>query len=201
MTRLISIAVALTLALPLAAHANDNAKSKTKSAAAITENMPVDVSVTEIKTEAKIVELDKQNRTAVLRTPMGKLIMVQVPDKVQNFNKVQVGDDLVIRYQVAVAMEIEPTSKSDIRERIESSNTQTAKPGSLPGVETAKKVEIIANITAINRKAKTMTLRGATRTVTVAIPENINVAKLKVGDEVHAVIVDAIMIDVESKPA
>jgi hypothetical protein len=200
MTRLITIAVALAFALPLVANANDTSKGISKSAAA-TRDMPIDVSVTEIKTEAKIVELDKHNRTAVLRTPMGKLITIQVPDKVQNFDKVQVGDDLVIRYQVAVAMEVEPTSKSDIRERIESSNTQTAKPGSLPGIEKSRKVEIIANVTAINRKAKTMTLRGATRTVTVAIPDNINVAKLKVGDEVYAVIVDAVMIDVENKPA
>lgn len=199
MTRLIPIAVALALSLPLAVHANDNAKHHAKPAA--TDNMPVDVSIAELKTEAKIVELDKQNRTAVLRTPTGKLITLQAPEKVQNFNKVQVGDDLVIRYQTAIAMEIEPTSKSDIRERIESSETETAKPGSLPGVEHGRKVEIIANITAINRKAKTMTLRGATRTVTVAVPGNINVAKLKVGDQVHAVIVEAVMIDVENKPA
>lgn len=197
MTRLISLAVALTLALPLAAHAND-----AKPVAAVgSQNSPVDFAVEEIKTEAKIVELDRQNRIAVLRTPAGKLLTVRVPEKVHNFEKVQVGDELVMRYAVATAMEIEPASKSGIRERIDSSNTQVNKPGNLPGVETGRRVEILANITAIDRKAKTMTLRGATRTVTIAIPGNINIAKLKIGDEVHAVITDAIMIDVENKPA
>lgn len=202
MTRLITIAVALAFALPVTANANDAAKNTSKSAAAAaTQNLPADFSVTEIKTEAKIVELDRQNRIAVLRTPTGKLITVHVPEKVRNFDQVQVGDELVTRYAVATAMEIEPASKSGIRERIDSSSTQVNKPGNLPGVETGRQVEILANITAIDRKARTMTLRGATRTVTIAIPANINVAKLKVGDEVHAIITDAIMIDVENKPA
>jgi len=198
MTRLINIAVALTFALPLAANANDAAKS---AAAVASQNSPVDFAVEEIKTEAKIVELDRLNRIAVLRTPTGKLVTVRVPEKVRSFDKVQVGDELVMRYAVATAMEIEPASKSGIRERIDSSNSQVNKPGNLPGVETGRRVEILANITAIDRKAKTMTLRGATRTVTIAIPGNINIAKLKIGDEVHAVITDAIMIDVETKPA
>jgi len=201
MTRLIHIAAALSFALPLAVSANDHNKSMPKPAAASSQVSPVDVSVTEIKTEAKIVELDKQNRIVVFRTPMGKLIATHVPSTVRNFDQMKAGDELVVRYEIATALQIEPASKYGIRERIESSKTETAKPGSLPGVEAAKTVEIIANITAIDRKAKTMTLRGATRTVTVAIPANINVAKLKVGDEVHALIASAILIDVENKPA
>lgn len=189
MSRLIHIAVALTFALPLAANANDTTNKTSKSAA---HNLPADVSVAEIRTEAKIVELDKQNRIAVLRAPTGKLITVHVPEKVRNFDQVEVGDELVTRYAVATAMEIEPASKSGIRERIESSNAQVSKPGSLPGVEAGRRVEILANITAIDRKAKTMTLRGAIRTVTIAIPGNINIAKLKIGDEVHAVISELI---------
>lgn len=199
MTRLINVAVALAFALPLAASANDVTKNMSKPAAA--QNSPVDFSVTEIKTEAKIVELDMHNRTAVLRTPMGKLITVSVPNRVRNFDQVKVGDELVLRYEVATAIQVEPASKDGIRERVESSNVRTAPQGSLPGVEAGRRVEILANITAIDRKAKNMTLRGATRTVTIAIPENMNVAKLKVGDEVHAVITDAVMIDVENKPA
>lgn len=200
MTRLIRIVAALSFSLPVAVSANDHTKSMPKPAAASSQVSPVDVSVTEIKTEAKIVELDKQNRIVVFRTPMGKLIATHVPSTVRNFDQMKAGDELVVRYEIATALQVEPASKYGIRERIESSKTETAKPGSLPGVEASKTVEIIANITAIDRKAKTMTLRGATRTVTVAVPANINVAKLKVGDEVHALIARAVLIDVENKP-
>lgn len=200
MTRLIRIVAALSFSLPVAVSANDHTKSMPKPAAASSQVSPVDVSVTEIKTEAKIVELDKQNRIVVFRTPMGKLIATHVPPTVRNFDQMKAGDELVVRYEIATALQVEPASKYGIRERIESSKTETAKPGSLPGVEASKTVEIIANITAIDRKAKTMTLRGATRTVTVAVPANINVAKLKVGDEVHALIARAVLIDVENKP-
>jgi hypothetical protein len=203
MKQLINIAVALTFALPLATQAaarinNDAVKNTTQPAAAsATQDMPVDVSVQEIRTEAKIVELEKQSRTAVLRTPEGNLVKVHVSPEVRNFDQVKVGDEVVMRYQVATAIEIQSASKNAIRERIESSNTQTNKASSLPGVEVGKRVEILANIQSINRKARTMTLRGATRTVTIVVPANIDVAKLKVGQEVHAVITDAVMIEVE----
>lgn len=199
MTRLINITAALALALPLAVHANNAEKNVTHSTVA--HEMPVDVSVRELKTEAKIVELDKQSRIAVLRTPSGNLMKVHVSPNVHNFDKVRVGDDLVIRYQVATAIEIEPASKNAIRERVESSKLATAKPGSLPAVEAGKRVEILAIIEKINHKNRTMTLRGATRTVTIDVPANIDVKQLKVGQEVHAVITDAVMIDVENKPA
>jgi hypothetical protein len=200
MTRLISLAVAVSLALPLAAIAEDAVKNMTKSAAAA-QTMPTDVVVTEIRTQAKIVELNQKNRTVVLRTEGGKLINANVSDQVRNFDKVKVGDELVVRYQIATAIQIEPASKNAIRERVESTNVQTAQPNSLPGAEMGRRVEILANIQAINRKAKTMTLRGATRSVTVAIPDNINVNKLKVGDQVHAIITDAVMVAIEDQPA
>lgn len=109
------------------------------------------------------------------------------------------GDSLTIRYNIAAAVRIEPASKNGIRELIESSTVQQSNPDEMPGIEAERRVEVLAIIQTINRKAGTVTLRGATRVVTVAVPEGINMAKLKVGDEVHAVFTDATMIDVEGK--
>lgn len=156
----------------------------------------------ELTVTAKVVELDAARRSVVLRGPKGNLVTVDVPPEVKNFDQVRVGDELVIRYAAAVAAALEPASKSGIRERIESTSTAAAAPGALPGMATARRVEILAEIQAVDRKARTATLRGAKRTVVVAVPENIDIAKLKVGGDVHAVFVEAMVIDFEhAKPA
>ena len=62
-------------------------------------------------------------------------------------------------------------------------------------------VLVLAVIQSVDRKARTVTLRGATRTLTVGVPESIDVAKLKVGDDVRAVFVEAAVLSVERASA
>ena len=56
---------------------------------------------------------------------------------------------------------------------------------------------MLAIIQALDRKAGTATLRGAKRTVTMALPEGVDITKLKVGDEVRAVFMEAMVLNVE----
>ncbi|MDP1791623.1 MAG: hypothetical protein Q8L12_13705 [Methylibium sp.] len=156
----------------------------------------------EIEVRAKIVELDQARRSAVLRGPKGKLFTVDVPAEVKNFDQVRVGDDLVVRYVVAVAAALEPVSKrSGIRERVETAASSQAPSGGLPGSASGRMVEVLAVIEALDRKARTATLKGAKRTVTVAVPEGVDMTRLKVGDEVRAAFAEAAVISVESAAA
>jgi len=92
----------------------------------------------EVEVRAKGVELDMARRTATLRGPKGQLVTVDVPAGVKNFEQVQVGDAMVVRYLAAMAARLEPVSKSGIRERVESSGACAAAAGGLvsraPGV-------------------------------------------------------------------
>jgi hypothetical protein len=67
----------------------------------------------------------------------------------------------------------------------------------LPGVGAQRTVQVLAVIQAIDRTAGTVTLRGAKRTVTIAVPEGVDIRKLKVGDEVRAEMTEAIVLNVE----
>jgi hypothetical protein len=155
----------------------------------------------EIQARAKVVELDSVKRTATLRAPDGRLMSVDVPAEVKNFDQVRVGDDLVVRYVAAAAARIEPAGKSGgIRERIESTSAASAPAGALPGTGATRTVEVLAVIQAVDRKAGTVTLRGAKRTITVKVPQGVDAAKLKVGDEVRAVLVEAAVLSVERAP-
>ena len=68
MTRFNQLSAALALALPLLSTAV--LAQSTAAPAATDMSSPIRVSINEIKTQAKIVELDKANRFAVIRTPI-----------------------------------------------------------------------------------------------------------------------------------
>ena len=182
----------LAVAMPVAVWA------QSVSAAAVSGQAPgARVEAAEVQVRVKVMELDKTRRLATLKGPRGDIVTVQVPAEVKNFDQVRVGDDLVVRYIAAVAARLEPASKSGIRERVESTGTATAAVGSLPGVASERTVEVLVQIQALDRKARIVTLRGAKRTLTVKVPEGTDMAKLKVGNEVRATIVEAVVLNVE----
>jgi Cu/Ag efflux protein CusF len=149
---------------------------------------------------AKVVEVDYANRTTTLRGPKGELLTVHVPADVKNFEQMRVGDELVLRYAVAVAARLEHVSHSGIRERVESSSLAGAPAGALPGVAAARTIEVLGEIRALDPKTGTIRLRGATRTFKLAVPADLDISKLKVGDEVRAVFTEAVAVNIE-RPA
>ncbi len=155
----------------------------------------------EIEIRAKIVELDLKNRVAVLRGPKGNIVMVDIPADVKGLEQVRVGDDLVFRYAAAVVAKLEKVSGTGgIREKTEKTEQVNAPAGALPGRAGARTVDVLAKVTALNTKARTVTLRGATRTATLDVPQDVDIKALKVGDEVHATIIEAAVLNVE-RPA
>ncbi len=196
MTRFSTVFLACTLAFPLAALAQN------VSVGAATASAPgVRMKAGEIEVRAKVVELDMARRSATLRDLKGQLVTVDVPPEVKNFEQVRVGDELVVRYLSAVAARIEKAPRTGIRERSETLQAGSAAAGALPATAAGKTVEVLAVISALDRKAGTATLRGVRRTVTVNVPAGVDIAQLKVGDEVRAVFVEAAILSVERAPA
>ncbi len=154
----------------------------------------------EIEYRARVLELDAGNRLLTLRGPKGRLSTVKVPAEMQNFEKLRVGDDLVIRYATAIAAALEPTSKSGIRERVESASEGRVESAGGQALAAGHTVEVLAVITALDHKANTATLRGVKRTETLALPANVDINKLKVGDEVRLAMVEAMAISIEQAP-
>lgn len=200
MNRLNALALACSLALsaglPLSAQAQG---VSTNTVSAKTDGARMKGA--EVEYRARVVELDASTRLLTLRGPKGRLSTVKVPAEMQNFEKVRVGDDLVIRYATAIAAALEPTSKSGIRERVESSSEGRVESGGMPAVAAGHTVEVLAVITALDAKANTATLRGVKRTETLALPANVDINKLKLGDEVRLAMVEAMAISIEHAPA
>jgi hypothetical protein len=157
----------------------------------------------DLEVRAKVVELDQSKRVTTLRKANGELVTLDIPADLKNFESVRVGDDVVLRYTAAAVVSLEPTSsKSGIRERTVSSSkvTSAAASGVLPSMAGRRTVDVLAVVSAINTKARTATLRGAKRTVTVDVPPEIDLKQIKVGDEVRATVVESAVLSVERPP-
>lgn len=196
MIRSASLVLACALAFPLTAWSQGAAVG-----VAAAKAPGVRAGAGEVEVRARVVEIDAQRRTAILRGPKGNVVAVHLPAEVKNIEQIRAGDDLVIRYATAMIAAIEPASKSGIRERVESVVSGSAAAGAMPGAAAAHKVEVLAVIQTLDRKARTATLRGATRTVKMAVPEGVDLSKVKVGDEVRATYIEAAVISFEhTKP-
>ena len=195
MTFLPRLILASALALTFAAPACAQSVTVATTAASAPS---VRASAREVEIRARVVEIDKVGRTVTLRGVRGNVVTVDVPASVKNLDQVSVGDFVTVRHLSAVIARLEPLAKkSGIRERIESTETTTAPEGGLPGVSELRKVEVLAIVQSINRKAHQATLRGAKRTVTVDVPSDVDLTQVKVGDEVRAWFTEAVVISVE----
>ena len=154
--------------------------------------------VGEVVARAKVVELDLAQRILTLRKPNGELVALDVPAEVKNLDQVRVGDDLVLRYAVASLVALEPTGgKSGIRERTVSTSSAVAPAGSMPGVAGRRTVQVLAVIDKLDKKTRKATLRGPKRSITVDVPADVDLSKVKKGDEVRATVVEAAALTVE----
>jgi hypothetical protein len=179
--------------------AGAGAQSATVSTA-VNQNESVRVSSAVVEVRGRIVELDKTARTATVVGPKGRSTTLDVPETVKNFDQVQVGDEVVLRYAMAVAVSLQPTKGTGIRERVDTTGAASAQAGSLPGVVGGRKVEVLADVAQVNTKAHTVTLRGVKRTMTLLVPEGVDIKTLKVGQQVRAVFVEAVVLDVQRAP-
>ncbi len=151
----------------------------------------------EVEFRAKVVSLDMTHRLVTLQGPKGEVVVLNVPPQVRNFDQVHVGDKLSVRYSTAVAAKLERVAATGIRERVETTQAQRAPLGDKPGVKLSRTVEILAEIQNIDLAQHQVTLRGASRTLVVAVPPRVDIQALKVGDEVRVWLVEAAVIHVE----
>jgi len=144
--------------------------------------------------QAKIVGIDAASRTVTLQGPNGRTAMILVSDEVPGFDKLKVGDNVDAEYKNALLVTAQKVKGADkgIRERVD---TQVYQPAS-GGYQTAKQIEVLATVQKIDRKKRTVTLRGAYQTQTLDVGPDVDLKTLKVGDTVHAVFVSAAAVKI-----
>lgn len=150
---------------------------------------------------ATVQAVDLENRLVTLKGERGRVVTVNVGEEVRNLDQVRVGDRVVATYREAMAIQLirEPTT-GGVTERRDTLSGSRAALGQRPSATLRDKTEIVANVIAVNKKNRRVTLQGPQQAVTVKVSPDIDLSPIRVGDQVRVVYIEEFGIAVEPAP-
>ena len=161
-----------------------------------TKGVPGGTIVQTFKTTATVTAIDQAKRTATLLGSDGKKFMVEVGPAAVNFDQVRVGDQVnaTVTQKIVARLDQENTAAADGA----AAGVALAPKGDQPGGLVAGTTQVTGKISAIDASKRTATLRfedGATETL--PIRNDVDLTRLKVGQQVVFRITEMIAIWVE----
>jgi hypothetical protein len=161
--------------------------------------MPGGAGAREVRLRGTVAAVDKEKQTVTLKGPKGRTLTLQVRDP-QKLEAVSVGDPVIAKYYESLAFEVKKAGAASPGKSAQEA-VVSSKPGETPGGAVGRQITVTATITAINKKAQTVTIKGPegnTETVKARDPKNLD--KVKVGDLVEITYTQALAISLD-KPA
>jgi hypothetical protein len=149
-----------------------------------------------VKASASVTGIDKASRTVTLKAASGESFDVVAGEEVRNFDQIKVGDEVVVQYVRALTLEVKKGGASGPAK--EEKDAVRAKKGEKPGGAVGRQVTVMADVTDVNPKEKTITLKGPKGNTVVLDVQNPEQFKaVKKGDKVQAVYTEALAVSVE----
>jgi len=155
--------------------------------------------VIEATVTSTVESIDKATRSVVLKRANGELLKISAGEQIKNFDQIQVGDKVVARHTQALVLELKKGG-AGVRERAESSDKGSAKPGDKPAGYEAKQVNFVADVQKVDLKKQIVTLRGVEHTVQLKVKDPEQIKLIKKGDQVEGVYAEAVAISVVAAP-
>ena len=141
--------------------------------------------------EGSVTKIDKKTRTIFFKNNEGESQFVAGPE-IKNFDQIKKGDRLSVTYELAVAIELIKTKSDGIRSKVETSSETTSKAGEKPTRTITNTTTIIADIIAVDRAKKLVSVKGPSGKVTVVTVKNPQLlADVNVGEQVKVIYFDA----------
>jgi hypothetical protein len=174
------------------------AQNKPQAVVAV-ETAPGVLKVAEgVQFQGKFKSVDQKTREVVIVGPNGNEFKTILGNEVKNFNQIKVGDIVTLTHVEILVADIKKPSKVDIRERVETEKAVTAKLGDKPAAAIERQVAIVADVTAVDEKKGTLTVRGATRTLDIKVKDPKVLKGVKVGTQIEAMVTEIIAIEVSA---
>ena len=147
-----------------------------------------------VSIEATIEEIDKKDRELTLTDEeSGQTVNIAIPRDVEEFDKLRVGDNVAIDYRIGATVALIPVTGGGEQP---SRSEYTRKLGQ---GKAAKVTEVVAEVEAVDRENRTVTLRGPFRTLTVRAPSDVDLDRIETDDRVIAAIEEAVAVKVSRK--
>ena len=141
--------------------------------------------------EGSVTKIDKKTRTIFFKNNEGESKFVSGP-QIKNFDQIKKGDRLSVTYELAVAIELIKTKSDGIRSKVETSSETTSKAGEKPTRTITNTTTIIADIIAVDRAKKLVSVKVPSGKVTVVTVKNPQLlADVNVGEQVKVIYFDA----------
>ena len=165
--------------------------AQTKSA---DKPMVIDAAVTSNRYqlyEGDVTNVDKKNRTITFKNNEGESKFVAGPE-IANFAQIKKGDHLNVSYELAVAIELIKTKSNGIRSKVETESVTSSKAGEKPAEKITNTTTVIADIVAVDRDKKLVSVKGPSGKVTTVFVKNPALLNdVAVGEQVKVVYSDA----------
>ena len=169
-------------------------------APARTEPLPGKGEASATKVRGTVDAVDKEKGTVTLKGPKGRRVTLAVKDT-SKLDAIAVGDPVVATYIEAVAFQVRKAGSGAAPGMSVKEERATSKPGETPAGAVAREITVTATIDAIDKKGKTVTIRGPegnAETIKVRNPKNLE--GVKVGDLVDITYAQALAVALD-KPA
>jgi len=140
--------------------------------------------------EGDVLAINQKTRTITFKNKDGVSKFVAGPE-VKNFDQLKKGDHLSLTYDLGVAIELTKTKSDGVRSKVETS-TLTETKGDKPSEKLTNKTTVIADIIAVDREKKLVTVKGPSgklTTVSVTNPALLN--DVNPGEQVKIIYTDA----------
>jgi len=154
-----------------------------------------ETSVTKVR--GTVSAIDKEAGTVTLKGPKGNTLTIEVNDK-SKLDQVNVGDPVVAAYIEAVAFRVQKAGSGATPGVSVQESRVSSKPGETPAGAIGREVTATVTITAIDKKAHTVTIKGpkgGTETIKAKDPKNLE--GLKVGDLVEITYTQALAVSLD----
>ena len=150
-----------------------------------------------IEITAEIVGVDKKNRTLTLKGEEGNVVEIEAPEDARNFDQIKVGDNLNLAYMETVEIILAAPGTEAAVEG--GAAEDRAEEGEMPGGIRAEALQVTANITAIDRKSRelTLALEDGSEVKKTVDPSVAAFDQLTVGDTIAVRVSRLLAIDVE----
>jgi hypothetical protein len=189
-----TVAVVLAIAALLALQAcKSGGSSSAAEAPAINE---VVGEATMVTIRGWVDAIDKTNRTVTLKGPRGGTVTLDVKDA-KKLDVMTVGDPVIAAYMEALAFQVKKVPGTGPGVIVQEARV-VSKPGETPSATLGREVVVTATITAVDRKAQTVTIKGPRgNTETIKVKDATNLQGVEAGDLAELTYTQALAITVD----
>jgi hypothetical protein len=161
-------------------------------------SIPGRVITSTARREAIVESVNKETREIKVVDVNGKIHSFVAGDMVANFDQIEPRDRIVTEYLESVAVFVAPAGTPAMGDM---GLVEVAPLGEKPGMAMADTYMVAAKIDAIDTDTRVVTLRGEDGFQTaLRVANDVNLAEVKVGDEVRMRVTEAVAIKVVEAP-